>query len=1077
MVEDEFVIGDYELEEPIGEDAWGDMFTAKEISSGKRVVVRVLPDKAMRDEAKAAAFIRWINKVKTVEHPALQRVLNGGLSHGRYYCALEETPGITLQQLFEEGKKLTEEAAIRYIKELAGALYALHTKGLVHGRVKPENIVLTAEGKAVLLTSGVPYPFADEATNDEYTAPETQKSGKTSPRSDLYSLGVCFFMMLTGKRPAEVKTKKKGMIPPVSKFRPSVSEDLSEVVAVLMERDPKERYPTAKVLLRDLKALEAGRTPPFALGDESLEELSATGRAKKRTAIPSNIIIAGIVILAGIVTAVVVLTGSKGSRLTITSPDDPSQLYVEAEKFMRENPDDFKNAIAMFEKVRKVGAGTAYEMKAAAAIERLEVERKDKARKKLLELRARAVKMIEDGAFDAAVAVLHEMPEDWQKAVEEDMKTAVEDIRSKIRVKINEMYESAVQALKEGKPRKASRIMAKLKRTPYKDGADLITQLEEKFKEESKAMKEEIEQKRLAEARIAMEKMFAEFDPPLLAGKYEQAEAVAKTYMEKAKQPTARGLAMMAAGLADAMKVQSDSLQRELMKQLGKTVTITTPIGERTGVIRRLTPAEIELEVRTGNGQSKREKYKLDDLTEEDRKMLIPQFIMQNAYDYLIEAISALQRKQATVAEELLKRAKQAKDAKPLTALIDHYLVKTGGMVVGSKEAAAEDFWKERLAPYLAREEVRGTDAVMLRNLIDRFKKRFAGTDFFEKVSDELLSLQEKIATPTRPSKGRTVHFAGIWKKITANAPSVRSGAGAAMDTVHGRCILYGGNDKSLNDLWSFDPVTLQWTCLLEAGPGANRPAGSLIIGHSAPFTFHARKQKCILFSGRLGSPAFLFWAYDPAEKTWENAFEIMEEKDRIDFFAIGYSAATGKLIGLPSVSGEVSPYEIDIDKKTIERWTGTVLNEGGVILPSWITAGSFCSDPSGRFLIYGGSKGDAYISRTVLLDSANKRLLKVKPKQAPPPLGAPSLCYASKEGVWVMFGGETDDESHGRETWTYDPINETWNKVKTESAPPMVPWDRRAIWYDEKSDRVILVAAPEGAERFQTWTLQLVPR
>ncbi|NOT33415.1 MAG: protein kinase [Candidatus Eisenbacteria bacterium] len=276
-------ISHYRIVAPLGTGRLGAVYRARDERSGREVALRVLPDGLLRDDHERRAFRHDALQMIRVHHSRLADVLDFVSEDGVDAVVTEFVPGETLAVALKRGR-LHERIATRVAHDVAEGLAAGHERGVVHRYLNPHNIVLTGDGGARILDFGLPR-FVDEAgarrhaSPDRelqvpadrlaYAAPEQVLGTRGDARSDLYSLGVILYEMLTGERPhhspdaASLATQIATMpAPQPSRFNRQVSRDLEYVVLTCLEKEPNRRYLSALDLATELKRFEPrdGRT-------------------------------------------------------------------------------------------------------------------------------------------------------------------------------------------------------------------------------------------------------------------------------------------------------------------------------------------------------------------------------------------------------------------------------------------------------------------------------------------------------------------------------------------------------------------------------------------------------------------------------------------------------------------------------------------------------------------------------------------------------------------------------------------------------------------------------------------------
>lgn len=241
----------HEIIRLIGRGGMGAVYEARQTVLDRRVAIKLLPAELGANEAFAERFRREAQTMARLRHPNILSVFEFGQDAADHlYFSMEYVEGGDLGARMKRGP-LSPLEALRLVKELCAALEVAHAHGVIHRDIKPSNILLTADGTVKVADFGIAVLGdrpADRLTHTglavgtmEYAAPEQAAGTAVDPRSDLYSVGVVCYELLTGKLP-------RGIFDPPSKVNAAVSPAVDPVVHTAMQSDPDRRYQTATEL-------------------------------------------------------------------------------------------------------------------------------------------------------------------------------------------------------------------------------------------------------------------------------------------------------------------------------------------------------------------------------------------------------------------------------------------------------------------------------------------------------------------------------------------------------------------------------------------------------------------------------------------------------------------------------------------------------------------------------------------------------------------------------------------------------------------------------------------------------------
>ena len=284
-------LGQYEIQQVINKGGMGAVYRAFQPSLGRSVAIKILPPHPSLDENVVKRFEREAKTIGTLQHPHILPLYDYGRQDNILYLVMAYADGGSLADLMSEGV-LPLDTADRLVRAIASALDYAHRRGIVHRDIKPGNILLDSEGNALLADFGI-VKSAAESNNltgtsiigtPAYMSPEQGKGDAIDGRSDVYSLGVMAFEMLTGKQPFTGETPMKVLlkhindpIPAILDFNERLPVALQRVMRRVLSKDPAQRYGTGGEFASAFnKALQTDNTNENVATIEFSDELSDT---------------------------------------------------------------------------------------------------------------------------------------------------------------------------------------------------------------------------------------------------------------------------------------------------------------------------------------------------------------------------------------------------------------------------------------------------------------------------------------------------------------------------------------------------------------------------------------------------------------------------------------------------------------------------------------------------------------------------------------------------------------------------------------------------------------------------------
>jgi serine/threonine-protein kinase len=340
LVVGEVIAGRYELEELVGTGGMSSVFRARDRLLERRVALKVLHEHYTDDEGYVERFRREARVVAQLSHPNIVTVIDRGEDEGRQFIVFELVEGRTLKDLLEEEGRLPVRPALEIALQVARGLAFAHEHGLVHRDVKPQNVILNGDGRAKVTDFGIARSRDIQGVTQtgmvlgtsNYVAPEQAQGGKVDRATDVYSLGVVLFELLTGEVPflgesfvAVAMRHVNEPAPSVRERRPDVPARVARAVDRALEKDPAARFPTMDAFAAELEACLA------ALGEEPDEDVTLVRRepilpaTHRRRVLPFALVGLGVALLAAVVAVVVSSHGSGNHANRGSKPTPPAK--------------------------------------------------------------------------------------------------------------------------------------------------------------------------------------------------------------------------------------------------------------------------------------------------------------------------------------------------------------------------------------------------------------------------------------------------------------------------------------------------------------------------------------------------------------------------------------------------------------------------------------------------------------------------------------------------------------------------------------------------------------------------------
>jgi non-specific serine/threonine protein kinase len=268
-------VSHYKIIEKLGSGGMGEVYLAEDTKLNRRVALKFLPSQLVSDEEFKARFTREAQAAAKLNHPNIITIYEVSEHDGRPYFAMEHIEGESLREIIKSGE-LSTDRAIDIIMQICEGLQAAHKAGIVHRDVKPSNILIDKDDRCRILDFGLAAIQTEEKLTKSgssvgtvnYMSPEQVQGEKVDHRSDIFSLGVVLYEMITGQLPfkgeydaAVVYSIINDAPEPLARYKSAVTGALQQIIDKALSKDPSLRYQHADGMLADLKRLQIETAP------------------------------------------------------------------------------------------------------------------------------------------------------------------------------------------------------------------------------------------------------------------------------------------------------------------------------------------------------------------------------------------------------------------------------------------------------------------------------------------------------------------------------------------------------------------------------------------------------------------------------------------------------------------------------------------------------------------------------------------------------------------------------------------------------------------------------------------------
>lgn len=276
----------YEILEKIGAGGMSDVFLAKDHSLGREVAVKILKQEFAEDRTFVAKFRAEAQAAAGLEHPNIVSIYDVGSEGSLYYIVMEYVEGITLKTYINKKGRLTYNEALSIAIQVGRGIEAAHKKNIIHRDIKPQNIIISREGKVKVMDFGIARAVtsntvsADIMGSVHYASPEQARNGYVTFTTDIYSLGIVMYEMVTGRVPYDGETTVaiaiqhlQGEMVPPSEYAPDLPIAVERIIQKATMKTQSRRYQTMGDMLIDLKKALANPNDDFVVIPDADENM------------------------------------------------------------------------------------------------------------------------------------------------------------------------------------------------------------------------------------------------------------------------------------------------------------------------------------------------------------------------------------------------------------------------------------------------------------------------------------------------------------------------------------------------------------------------------------------------------------------------------------------------------------------------------------------------------------------------------------------------------------------------------------------------------------------------------------
>ena len=278
LTEGMYIADRYEILGKVGAGGMSDVYKAKDLTLGRFVAIKVLKAEFSEDINFVTKFRSEAQAAAGLEHPNIVNIYDVGSENGLHYIVMEYVEGITLKTYIEKKGQLSFKEAVSIAIQVGRGIEAAHNKNIVHRDIKPQNIMISTEGKVKVTDFGIARAATSNTISSDvmgsvhYSSPEQARNGFVDGKSDIYSLGIVMYEMVTGRVPFDGDTTvavaiqhlQEEIVPP-SVYAPNLPISMEKIILKCTQKNPDRRYASMTALLADLRKAMISQNEDFVV--------------------------------------------------------------------------------------------------------------------------------------------------------------------------------------------------------------------------------------------------------------------------------------------------------------------------------------------------------------------------------------------------------------------------------------------------------------------------------------------------------------------------------------------------------------------------------------------------------------------------------------------------------------------------------------------------------------------------------------------------------------------------------------------------------------------------------------------